>query len=306
MPVFTSASLNATIIGGISFVFGILIAAFALNLAFTTGLADGLEIHHLHELFARIVIVVALAGLAISIIRAPNIPQRTDYELRVHFMLAIYAAGVLLALLDPFSQIRNELNVIRYPTALVLTIAGALLAHSSLTAQRHIVLRVSSGGLGMLLIAAAADEILEFHERLGGMNDMYLNKATGISSADMSTLFVAMAGILVALMTRRMVRYFAKRGIFGADGREVAAADLFMAAGIAFLVAMLLDTFDTVFSNMARLGLSQVLSEGHTIFSGQALNGYVETLANSIEELLEFAAAILLLSTAITYRSERR
>ena len=133
---FSRASLIAVVATGISLVFGILLAAFAVNLVFATGLADGLEKHHLHELLARIAIVVALTGLAIVIIRAPDIPQRTDYGLRVDIMLAVYGAGALIALLDPFSQIRNELNIIRYPTAIVLVTAGVLLARSSLIAIR--------------------------------------------------------------------------------------------------------------------------------------------------------------------------
>lgn len=303
---FSKVSLIAMATTIISLVFGILLAAFALYLIFATGLDDWFDAFHLYELFARIAIFVALVGFAAALIRTSSIPQRTEYGLRVYIILAIYCAGVLAALLDPFSPIREELNVIRYPTAIVLIIAGILFVRAALLVQRHVVLRVFSAGLGLLLIAAAMDEIFQFHERLSEVDDTYLNEATGISNQDMSTLFVALAGIIVALITRRIVRSFAKHGVLGAGGREVAASDLFLAAGIAFLAAMLLDTFDVVFTDIARAALLPILSQDHAQFVRQELNGYVETLANSVEELLEYAAAVLLLSTAIVYRSETR
>jgi hypothetical protein len=49
---------------------------------------------------------------------------------------------------------------------------------------------------------------------------------------------------------------FANLGLFGAKGWEVAAADLFQAAGIAFLATILLDTFDTVLSAMAHVAIA--------------------------------------------------
>ncbi|WP_162651292.1 hypothetical protein [Lentilitoribacter sp. Alg239-R112] len=58
---------------------------------------------------------------------------------------------------------------------------------------------------------------------------------------------------------------------------------------------------------MARLSciwFLPVLSPDHILFVGQTLNGYVETLTNSVEEFLEYAAAVLLLSPAMVCRSE--
>lgn len=199
------------------------------------------------------------------------------------------------------------MNFIRYPTAIVLTVSGLLLLRAALIRNRHVMLRVLSGGLGALLIVAAADEILQLHERLAVVvGSGYFNETTGISTQDMSTFLVAVAGILVASIAHRIVRSFAERGVLGVGGREVAAAELFLAAGVAFLSAMLLDTFDDVFAGTARAGISLILPEGHTLISGQDLNSYFILLANSIEEILEFTAAVILLSMALVYNFETR
>lgn len=303
---FSKVSIVVILVSTLSLIVGIAAAIFVINLVLTTGLAGNPNVNHLHELFARFAIVLALVGFAIAIFQAPSIPKRTDYGLHVHVMFAIFGAGAMIALLDPFSQIWNEFNLIRYPTAIVLTTAGFLLVRTALIRQRHVLLRLLSGGLGLLLVLAAVDEIFELHEQITVSDDTYFNDAIGVSTQDLSTLFVAVAGIVVAAIAHRLVRMFAKRGLLGAGGREVAAADLFLAAGIAFLAAMLLDSFDGVFANTARSVLSLFLPENHAFIVEKKPDGYFETLANSIEEFLEYAAAVLLLSTALVFSFEPR
>ena len=300
-------SKSTVIIGAITLVcllIGAALAVLTLHLVFTTGLADRLEVHHLRELFARIGLSVALAGFAVAVYFTPGIPKQTDHGLNIYLMFGIFAAGVILAMLDPFNPIRDEYNFIRYPTAVVLVTAGTLLLHTAFVNPRHIVLKILAGALGGLLILAAGDEILQFHESVTIADETYLSEATGISSQDFTTLFVALIGIVVAVLARRLVRVFAQRSILGAGNREVAAADLFLAAGIAFLLAMLLDTFDDVLNTTGQNFLTFILPNSPLLATGE-LDSYFETLANSTEEFLEYTAAIMLLSTALVYRSKK-
>lgn len=97
---FSRVSFLVIAVTGISLITGIAQATLALNWTVATDLAARIKPSSLHELFARAAIVVALVGFAIAIFGVPNIPTRTDYGLSVNFMLAIYGAGVLFALLD--------------------------------------------------------------------------------------------------------------------------------------------------------------------------------------------------------------
>ncbi len=303
---FISVAPKAVTAAVFSLAIGTFLAALFLNLVLITGLADGLHPNYYYELFTRIALVVVLLMIATFIIRTFEIPKRSEYGLPVKIMLLVYGLGVLAALLDPFNPIRSEPNFIRYPTSVVLGTAGAFLFYAALSPQRHLVLRVLSVGLGALLITAGIDEIWQLHERMTAANDTLIKEKTGIGSQDLVTLVVAVVGSLVALIARRIVRAFAVRGVLGIGGREVAASDLFLAAGVVFLAAMMLDTFDVVFSSLAHTVFSIFLPENHSLFAGESLKGYVEALANSIEELLEYAAAVLLLSTAIVFHFDKR
>ena len=302
---FSRVTLGVAKVALLSLAMGIVVSGLIQLLLFSSGIASKLQPFHLHELFTSVAILVVFVAVAIFVVRSSEIPTRNEFGLRIHGMWAIYGLGVCLALLDPFHGIKQELNVIRYPTALVLTFAGWLLLRTVFS-ERHLVLKLAGAGLGLLLIAAAADEILQLHERLKTTRDSAINQATGLESQDLGTLFVAVTGILVAIIARRVVGAFAGRGVFGIDGREIAATDFFLAAGLAFLAAMTLDSFDTVLTAVAREIFSVFISGEHPLTTGSEIGDYVETLANSIEEFLEYGAAVMLLCTAIVFRSETR
>lgn len=302
--VFSRVTGRLGVFAVVSLIIGVIVSVGLLAAMAALGIADRLQAIHLHEIFARTALAVVVVILLIAVLRSPDIPRRGAYGSNVRVLLAIYGVGVAAALLDPFNAIRNEMNVIRYPTAIVLTVAGVLLVRAALAARRHLVLRLAAGGLGLVLVAAAADEILQLHENLNKTGDTSLSQATGLETQDLATLLVAMSGIVIAWLVRRVIRNLAARGTFGLGGREVAASDLFLAAGIAFLAAMMLDSFDTVVSSLTRAGLSPFLGQDHALMQGLSLHAYVETLANSLEEFLEFGSAVLLLATAIVFGSD--
>ncbi len=259
------------------------------------------------EIFTRIALVVILTSVLLYFyLRASRISGAARYGVQVNVFLVVFGIGALAALLDPFTPIRQELNWIRYPTAIILTLAGLVLLRTALFAPRHPVYRVLGGGLGAVLIAAAADELFEFHEQVDGENVGLSNAAVDISGQDFVTLAVAVTAILVACVAFYVVAFFAKRGIFGTGGREVLAAKFIVAAGVSFLSAMLLDTFNPALSDLAHVILSPFFSGDHVLIGGGQLDGHVRTLANSMEEFLEMGAAVLLLAAAVSFRSETR
>lgn len=288
--------MSALAIGALAL--GLVVAAIGVAVVGDSGLALVSDEPTLFELFARIALAVGIGLWAVALLWLGKVPRTTSWGLKPQLFFAVYGAGVIASLLDPSNAVRAELNVIRYPTALVLTIAGALFLFSALSERRPLILRLAIGALGTLLILAATDEIFQLHEELRTGDAGSVNGAIPIDGQDLATLVVAVAGISVAFAVRHFLRTAVNRGFKPVEDRIISAADYFLAAGLVFLLAMLLDTFDVVLTDAAAWCLATVLPPDHMIFGEGRLDGYTEYFANSLEEFLEYGAAILLLATA--------
>jgi hypothetical protein len=288
---------------------GILLALFVASILLTFAVVLGLRTagivpdpenliaqKTLGEFIIRLILLLFLGSSYVAILW--NAPVRGWFlEQRWRLLiLVLFALGSVSAMADPFHPIRGEMNWIRYWTAGPLAFAGVLSLINAMRNVHPIPDRLFGAAFGSLLIAASADEIFEFHERAADFLATDLRLNSSVFANDLSTLVVAILGV-VALCTAILVRRFGGRlGQLLQQPRYRLPMRLFAFSVVTFAVAMMLDTFDVY------------LQSGVDFLRGALISGAgdmpdrlwlaltdVRALANSIEELLEFLAALTLL-----------
>jgi hypothetical protein len=207
-------------------------------------------------------------------------------------MLILYALGSAVALADPSHPIASEYNWIRYATAGALAWAGVLAITSAVQRAYPPLDRIFGAAFGLLLIAASADELFQFHERT---SELFAPIAPGQGS-DSLTLIVAMAGI-VALAALVLLRQLGgPLGEFVRQPRLRVPLGLFAVATISLMAAMTLDSYD-VYLEIAIDFVVATVADGPIAADDRlwlALTD-VRQLANSVEELLELLSSVALL-----------
>lgn len=215
-------------------------------------------------------------------------------ERRRLWVAGVLAAGVTLAFLDPHHKVSEEYNWIRYATSGVLVTAGVMGLRGALGRETPAADRLLGLLFGTLFLAAAADELLQIHERAGqwfGSSD-----GTGVASQDWTTLIAALGAVAALAAFVLAVRSGALGMDRFRDPRYRLPTRFFATAVAAFLLAMLLDTFDVHLVAMVErvIPVPEGLSDPRLIARG------ARQLANTLEELLEYTAAVCLLFTVVT------
>jgi H+/Cl- antiporter ClcA len=177
-----------------------------------------------------------------------------------------------------------------------LGIAGAISVLSSLSSAHRLPDRLFGGFFGLLLVAAAVDELFEFHEHSGQQIDMILPSESQLTGQDMVTLGIAVFGVVAAVMAVLVVRFmpWAKNLIL--ERRYRRTFSLFVLAVLTFLTAMTLDSFDWYLELLANQLRTTILGHSGTNEVPPWLGVMNMTqAANSLEELLEYLAALFFL-----------
>ena len=248
------------------------------------------------ELFARLFLFWLILFVYGPLLLSKTVRTRFITERYVLIMLILFALGAAFAMGDPIHPIRGEDNFIRYWTAGVLGVAGVISVLSGLSRAHRLPDRLVGGFFGLLLVAAAGDELFEFHERGGLYVDVFLPSESHLSGGDMVTLGVAAFGGVAVVMTFLVLRFkpWAKNLI--SERRYRRTFSLFALAVLSFLTAMMLDSFDWYlkhFANQLRATISEH-SGTNEVPRWISVNNMTQA-ANSLEELLEYLAALFFL-----------
>ena len=251
------------------------------------------------EVFARLFVCsLVAAGLFICWKNKALVFDRTRPRW-LRGALAVLAAGFGLSALDPVNAISQEENVIRYFTSGFLLAASLVLVPASLRAGRLLFDRVVGIGFAVLFTLAAVDEVLELHEGAGDLISTTERQVMHVDTQDLTTLFVALLGIVgsvVAFFGLRILKRFPR---FGVTPRHERSVYLFCAACLVFMAAMMLDSFDWAVEDgvNAILALAVFARDGAT-FAFLEAQGLIIRAANSVEEFLELTAAMLFFAMA--------
>jgi LPXTG-motif cell wall-anchored protein len=194
-------------------------------------------------------------------------------------LLVLFALGSAIAFADPFHAVSHEDSWIRYSTAGALIVAGLVGLASSLRGTHPIPDRLFGFGFGALLVLAAADEVLQFHERIA-------DRANTGEQDDSLTLLVALAGLLGLGLIYFVRRLDNRLGRLLREARYRMPLRFLTIAVIAFLFAMTLDSLDLFFQN----ALAGITSGGFWTAVADVVR-----LSNATEELLEYFTAVILL-----------
>ena len=249
------------------------------------------------ELFARLFLAWPLLiffGLLICsrALRAWLIAERWAL-----LLLVLFALGALCALGDPIHRIRAEGNVIRYWTAGALAVAGLIGLAASLSRAHAVLDRLFGASFGLLLLAAASDELLQFHERAGGEVDGALPTALQMPAQDLVTLGVALLGAIGLIAAFLIWRFLPWARQMLADPRYRQSFLFIALAVISFACAMLLDSFDWALDDLAAQLRGMVMGSSEAAGPRWLGPDDLSQAANSLEELLEYLAALLFLMT---------
>jgi len=210
--------------------------------------------------------------------------------------LGVFWLGLCIALADPFHGLREEGNWGRYTTSAVLVLTGTITVAGLFNRTMPILLRLMGVSFGALMIGAALDELFEFHETLVSAADANQSAGYAAFEQDLPTIAVGIAGIVVLAMLiiafRWLQRHFDLNWL-----RRYALSFQFLGAAVAILVvAVGLDSVDTVFA-----AFGQPLQPIYKGAAEPTLVGAVNVLldldntVNSVEEVLEYAAGLCFL-----------
>jgi len=244
------------------------------------------------ELGIRLELSFFLAATCVACLMSRGLRSWTRERRWRTLALGLFGAGALCALADPFHPITAEGNWIRYWTAGCLLLAGALALLHGIRVPAPTFDRVVGVGFGLLLVAAGADELLQLHEQLGAALAHHSPVQGILHANDLPTLLVGVAGlfVLAGLVAARSLG--GRVGLLLRRRRYRLPLRLFAFAVVAFLIATLLDSFDRHLQHVVELLAAQLLAGDDRLWI--ALLDFAE-LANAIEELLEYVAAIALL-----------
>ena len=271
----------------------------------TAGLLNGaVSTANDRELFARLFLFFLLLFAYLPLVFSEKLRDRVRGERWIFILVTSFAVGSLFAIGDPLHYIHDEENLIRYWTSGVLGAAGALSVVSSLSAAYRPIDRLFGASFGLVLIAAAGDELFQYHESVGDKYEASLPSTAGTSGQDLLTLGVAGLGVAATAMVILIWRFAPQRMSFVSEPRYRWAFLFFVLAVLTFASAMVLDTFDWVLEDLA-----DVVRPGGSGSSGAnevplwlAENNFAR-VANSLEELLEYLAALFFLMTMGTFFS---
>lgn len=207
--------------------------------------------------------------------------------------LVLFAAGTVCSMLDPVHQISAEGNWIRYTTSGCLLLGGALAVVNGARRERPTFDRLVGLAFGPLLLAAGADELLQLHEQLGRALAAAAPLRGVLDANDLPTLVVALGGVCVlgCLLLLRTVG--GRLGGLLRLRRYRVPLRLFAFAVVTFLVAMLLDSFGKLLQRGVDVVAARLLETSGDWLWLVLLD--VSELANAIEEIFEYAAAVALL-----------
>ena len=210
--------------------------------------------------------------------------------------LILFALGAAFAMGDPLHGVRNEGNWIRYWTAGVLGVAGVIAVVISLSAEHPLPDRLFGGLFGLLLVAAASDELFEFHEQAGSAVDGFLPSGVQVPGQDMVTLAVAVFGAIALVSAVLVWRFMPWSKSLYQEPRYRRTFSFFALAVVIFSTAMVLDAFDWYLEHLTDQLWAPILGHSELNEAPRWLGGkYISHAANSLEELLEYLAAIFLL-----------
>jgi hypothetical protein len=210
--------------------------------------------------------------------------------------LGLFWIGFVVAQADPFHGLREEGNWGRYTTSTVLILTGLIALAGLFHRTTPILLRILGAGFGALMIAAAFDELFEFHETLVDAAEPAASTSYAAFEQDLPTMMVGIAGIVVLAMLffgyRWLQRYFEMVWL-----RRYALSIRFLGAAVAILVvAVGLDSVDTLFMALGQplLPIYKVAAEPNFMGAANVLLDLDNTF-NSVEEVLEYAAGLCFL-----------
>lgn len=248
------------------------------------------------ELFARLFVFWVIVLFYAAILGGKSIRSRFSAQRWFFILLVLFALGAAFALGDPNYLISDEYNLIRYWTAGVLGVAGVISVLCSLDSKYALPDRLFGFAFGLLLMLAGGDELLQYHEHMSGQIDTILSTGSQLSGQDLVTLGFAVLGAVAVLLAVLALRFLPQAKKIIQDGRYNKTFSFFALAVFVFLAAMLLDTFDWYLQLSANSLLRTVFGPS---IENEALRwygeDYVTYAANSVEELLEYLAALLFL-----------
>jgi hypothetical protein len=255
------------------------------------------------EFFSRLFLILLIGLVLAGVFLRESTRHFVIHDRRALIILLLFILGAGSALGDPFHAVRAEENVIRYWTAGVLAAAGAIALVSSFNPAHPLPDRLFGGPFGLLLLAAASDELLQFHET-GGQErvDLFLLSEWNLSGQDIATLGAAVFAVLVLLSAIIIWRITPWIREMLRGGRYKRVYYLFSLSVVVFLAAMLLDSFDQYIANFVDSLSTAILGAAG---SPTKAAPFVTAAANSLEELLEYSAALCLLMTVATLYSIR-
>jgi len=253
------------------------------------------------ELFARLFVLWLILPFYTAILLSKTVRNQFPTERWFLIMLILFALGAAFAVGDPYHVMLNEYNWIRYWTAGVLGVAGVISVLSSLSSAYRLPDRLFGGFFGLLLVAAAGDELFQFHEHAGLLIDFYwldyyVSSESKLHGQDLLGLGVAAFGVVAVVMAVLVLRLmpWAKELIL--DRKYRRTCSLFALAVFIFLAAMMLDTFDWYLEHLADRLLATILGISVANEVPRWLGfSYITVAANSLEELLEYLAALFFL-----------
>jgi len=263
----------------------------------TIGLLDAAESNsNDRELFSRIFLFFLLSFSCFPLVFSKKLRDRVRRERWILILVTLFALGSLFAIGDPLNYVNSEENWIRYWTAGALVAAGAMSVVSSLSAVHRPVDRLFGLSFGLLLIAAAGDELFQLHENLGSKYRDSLPSPAGTTVQDLLTLGVAGLGVVAIAMVVLIWRFAPQRMNFISEQRYRRTFLFFVLAVLTFASAMMLDTFDWVLEDLADQVRTAVSgsSDPSDLPLWLAVSNFAR-LANSLEELLEYLAALFFL-----------
>jgi hypothetical protein len=277
--------------------FSLLIAYLTIFLLYEIQLFEhSAHAEQIKEFFARFFLLWLILAIYGSAFLSRGVRRRFTRERWAWVVIILFALGALFAMGDPLHQIRNEGNWIRYWTAGILGAAGTISAASSLNVKYPLLERLIGGFFGLLFLAAAGDELFQFHEQLGHKIDGLLSLELQTSGSDMVTLGVAAVGA-VAVMTAALAWRFTPRVKTLFVEEKYRRSFAFMAlAALSFLTAMMLDSFDWYLEHLADQLRATIMGHLGSNETPRWLGiDYIGQAANSLEELLEYLAALFFL-----------
>ncbi|NKB55832.1 MAG: hypothetical protein GKS00_05805 [Alphaproteobacteria bacterium] len=245
------------------------------------------------ELFSRIFVLWLLFPVSILFLKNERAKSYFISQRRHLVMFALFWLGAFFAVADPMHSMRSEGNWIRYWTAGVLISAGIVAIWNSFSRKHLLLDRLFGAAFGLLLIAAAGDELFQFHESTADSVGRFLPAGSVVSGQDAPTLAVGVVGFVglcACLLVGRIVPWTRH---FFLDPRYRRTLFLLFIGVTIFLTAMMLDTFDWYLESMIEpirstfMGWSGLGEVPHWIGKQNLAQA-----ANSLEELLEYMAAI--------------